>query len=939
MKDVANPLTFLTNVEVSNQKFDKIEKEIPITIHNSNNNDRKSFKKELTRLKTALPEIVSKKEPIKKKAENVLKFENREFEQRRIRKSNYDKIMFHPPTPDYYTKFPIQPGVGFIQKIFEHDYADKAIKNLKINIPETYWNNMAIFYVYNDADNNDELTMVKNKRDFQLFAKLKEVEKNYYKRDFTSKENLMPFFVIRSPISTSENDWEAIANVERFETSQENSTKDIGNGIIQRFIRSKGKNRDLLKDTVFKESIPVFREEKEKKVTKEETESNIIRNSSISPPTKKLSEINLKNKSNIELPKEQPKVFKKFESYSKTSIVRIEYKTRYNDSKNPNIAYYLMNKHYLEPELTQDKTKYTIDKYNKICTLDTRNPSSFEIFTMAGDSLKPYEFYCNQIVKFIHKWFKFLLKTIVCDFIRDERGIVYFLGLKAFTPLYEGDKLGLQLTNKDYINNENNINKIYKTLPCRMCMLSYPKSKITKVVTFKLIMNLRENLEKRHYGILDHINGVNTSDSESCRVCDLCYKLLITDQELCEIQKTMAISMNIMNNSNDKTDSNVKSLKENKPKITNELGKNDKQNKVKHRIEKLTQYRILFYFIRLYNLELEKIQFDANTEYKFCIKVFDQKFSIPIFEDMKQIVSKDEVDLNFAKMFYFFSSDINSLKSLLKNEVVDFRIIRNDDWNNPVSQCQTQCFFFFESEPSTFRIKNIFNFFSDEMSFFKCQTYVGLTKDGEVSTSKMNLYNYRMKNNIYLTDPDYFSYHALPDDWYELFVPEDNTFKEEKMPDIEGLVNGIISNLGFSDWKTTKEDEKDIYDPYNELILMQNKKSSISKIKSIAMIQDKDPWEKKVEGKRIRPLTSKLMKTFNFDKKEKGNTITSNNSKENDSRSVNNSMSDDQDEDQLSNTTKSIKDSKLFYLVNMNEIDNLLSTMDRKANNLIDDDD
>jgi hypothetical protein len=128
---------------------------------------------------------------------------------------------------------------------------------------------------------------------------------------------------------------------------------------------------------------------------------------------------------------------------------------------------------------------------------------------MSGDSLKPYEFYCNEIVNYIHRWFKFLLKTIVCDFIRDERGIIYFLGLKAFVPLHEGDKLGLQLSNKDYINNENNINKIYKTLTCRMCNLSYPKAKITKIVTFKLILQLRENLENRNYGILDHINVSN----------------------------------------------------------------------------------------------------------------------------------------------------------------------------------------------------------------------------------------------------------------------------------------------------------------------------------------------------------------------------------------------------------------------------------------------
>lgn len=311
----------------------------------------------------------------------------------------------------------------------------------------------------------------------------------------------------------------------------------------------------------------------------------------------------------------------------------------------------------------------------------------------------------------------------------------------------------------------------------------------------------------------------------------------------------MAICMNIQVPSNEKSDSTVKTLRYKKPKIMNDLGKNDKSNLVKTKIPKLTQYRLLLYFIRVYNIELEKLKFEDKIEYKFCVKVFDQKFSIPIFEDAKKIVAKDEIELNFSKMFYFFSSDVNTLKSVLKNEVVDFRIIRNDDWNNPIAQCQTQCFFFFESEPATFRIKNIFNFFSDEMSFFKCQTYIGLTKDGEVSTNRLNLYNYRMLNNIYLTEPEYFSYHPLPDDWYELFVPEENNFKEEVEPDIEGLVNNIINNLGFSEGKENKDDENDIYDPYDELVQMQNKKTAISKIKSIAMITDRDPWEKKIESK------------------------------------------------------------------------------------------
>lgn len=303
-----------------------------------------------------------------------------------------------------------------------------------------------------------------------------------------------------------------------------------------------------------------------------------------------------------------------------------------------------------------------------------------------------------------------------------------------------------------------------------------------------------------------------------------------------------------------------------KPKVQTDLGRNDESNKVKVKIGKLSQFRILFYFIRVYNIDVGNVEFNSSTEYKLYIKVFDEKFSIPIFEDKKKIISKEEIELNFAKIFYFFSSEVSSLKSILKNEVVDFRIVKNDNYDQPFAQCQTQCFFFFENDTKTFRIKNIFNFFSDEINFFKMQIYIGLTNDGDVSTNKMVLYNYKLLGNIYLTDPMYYSYHPLPDDWHELFVPEGIDFKElqnQSINEIDQVINDIVNNLGFTDSRKAKTNDDDIYDPYYQLVQLHEKKNTISKIKSIAMIQDKEPWESKVQSKNYNNLPRKEGKAIN----------------------------------------------------------------------------
>ena len=104
---------------------------------------------------------------------------------------------------------------------------------------------------------------------------------------------------------------------------------------------------------------------------------------------------------------------------------------------------------------------------------------------MSGESVAPYEFYAKQLVLYLQKWFKLLLKTIVIDFMKDERGIIYFLGVKSFTTVREpGEKGMIVPLNMIKVNDEDNIRKFYKTWTCRLCLLPYPKAKITKICQF-----------------------------------------------------------------------------------------------------------------------------------------------------------------------------------------------------------------------------------------------------------------------------------------------------------------------------------------------------------------------------------------------------------------------------------------------------------------------
>lgn len=125
--------------------------------------------------------------------------------------------------------------------MFSIDNAEKAIRSLKINIPETYWNDAETFYIYNDPDRNFELTLTKNKKDpklISLFKTLENIETQQYKRNLGKTE---PLYVMR----IRENEYENIPKCERMERAEEALAKDIGEVLIQRYIRSRGKNRDL----------------------------------------------------------------------------------------------------------------------------------------------------------------------------------------------------------------------------------------------------------------------------------------------------------------------------------------------------------------------------------------------------------------------------------------------------------------------------------------------------------------------------------------------------------------------------------------------------------------------------------------------------------------------------------------------------------------------
>ena len=224
----------------------------------------------------------------------------------------------------------------------------------------------------------------------------------------------------------------------------------------------------------------------------------------------------------------------------------------------------------------------------------------------------------QNIVDYLLRYHKLPLKTIVCDFMRDERNYIYFLGVVAFESEMDPLDKSAELFKNQQLNyqcdKENRLVKNYKTWRCRLCLLSYPQAKITKIVTFKLLYKLKENLKKRvgsdqrngrgkmeeNIDYFEHIVNNSYNESQSCRICDLCYTLLITEQEIMEIQRTIALCNHIpipmdemMSTANNNPEGLVRS-----PSVIN----------------KVCQWRIMFYFVKFYNFDYSSLPFADGTQ-------------------------------------------------------------------------------------------------------------------------------------------------------------------------------------------------------------------------------------------------------------------------------------------------------------------------------------
>lgn len=82
------------------------------------------------------------------------------------------------------------------------------------------------------------------------------------------------------------------------------------------------------------------------------------------------------------------------------------------------------------------------------------------------------------------------------------------------------------------------------SVQCSLCRLNYPKTEVTKIASMKMLFELKQHLNKRGIFWFEHLDMFR-GHQLSCKLCDICYMLVVAEHELIDIEETVAWSLGI----------------------------------------------------------------------------------------------------------------------------------------------------------------------------------------------------------------------------------------------------------------------------------------------------------------------------------------------------------------------------------------------------------
>lgn len=121
--------------------------------------------------------------------------------------------------------------------------------------------------------------------------------------------------------------------------------------------------------------------------------------------------------------------------------------------------------------------------------------TSYEIFTLKGKIIYEYEKRTQKIMAVLERVFNIRMKQIVCDFQKDDKNFVWLIGIHSYLVETHQIYKPMIKASEEVVDSGNT--KIFGTKRCKMCRLKYSQDQINKLITTKMMYELKSHLYKR----------------------------------------------------------------------------------------------------------------------------------------------------------------------------------------------------------------------------------------------------------------------------------------------------------------------------------------------------------------------------------------------------------------------------------------------------------
>lgn len=137
--------------------------------------------------------------------------------------------------------------------------------------------------------------------------------------------------------------------------------------------------------------------------------------------------------------------------------------------------------------------------------INEHKQATYDIFAVKGKIVFEYEKRTQKIMRVLEREFNIRIKQLVCDFQKDEKNRVWLVGIHSYLVDFDIKIRPMLKLNGEEAFEKKNSTKIFGQKRCKLCRLKYRSDQINKLITTKMMYELKSHLYKRGIFKFEHL--------------------------------------------------------------------------------------------------------------------------------------------------------------------------------------------------------------------------------------------------------------------------------------------------------------------------------------------------------------------------------------------------------------------------------------------------